>query len=204
MVYLRATHVMTNPARLEEGIANFKETFMPGARAMSGYAGAVLMLDRDSGEGYAGTYWSDLASMNAAEQAARDFRRQSSQATGAEVLDVDRFEVVLAERRGATVPSFSRINELYGDPSRADAAIEHLRSNVVPHVSGMEGFISVVAFLNRMTGRTVVTTTWASAEARAASAQAVVGARREAAQAAGAGDVRVQEFEVVVLELKQS
>jgi heme-degrading monooxygenase HmoA len=160
------------------------------------------MVDRGSGEAYAGTYWADLAAMNAAERAGRDLRRQTSEATAAEILDVDRFEMVLAERRGMSVPSFCRVNELYGDPSRLDVATEHLRDNVVPTVSGMEGFLSLASFVNRMTGRTVVTSTWASAEARAASAEAVAGPRRQAAQVAGTDDVRLLEFEVVVLELE--
>jgi heme-degrading monooxygenase HmoA len=202
VVYLRVTHVRTDPARLEEAIANFKERSVPGAQASPGYAGIVLMVDRGSGEAYAGTYWSDLAAMNAAERAGRDLRRQTAGATDAEVLDVDRFEMVLAERRRTTVPSFCRVNELYGDPSRAEAATEHLRDTVLPIVSGMEGFLSLASFVNRMTGRTMVSTTWASAEARAASAEAVAGPRRQAAQVAGTEDVLLHELEVVFAELK--
>ena len=72
----------------------------------------------------------------------------------------------------------------------------------MPAVSAMEGFLSLASFVNRMTGRTIVTTTWASAEARAASAEAVAGPRRQAAQVAGTDDVRLHELEVVFAELK--
>lgn len=201
-MYMRATQVRSDPARLGEVIANFKDRVLPDVRGMPGYAGVALLIDRASGDGYAGTYWSDLASMNAAEQAVSDLRRQSSEATGAEVLDVDRFEIVIAERRGSAVPSFSRVNQLYADPSRAGAAVEFLRGTVVPALSSMDGFLAVAAFLNRMTGRTVVTSTWATPEARAASGGSITGLRQQAVQTAGADDVRVQELEVAFLEMK--
>lgn len=204
MVYLRVTHVRTDPARLEEAIANFRERSVPAAAAAPGYAGIVLMVDRGSGEAYAATYWSDLAAMNAAEQAGRDLRLQTAQATSAEILDVDRFEMVMAERRGMSIPSFCRVNELYGDPSRTEVATEHLRSTVVPILAGQEGFLSAASFVNRMTGRTVVTSAWVSAEARAASAEAVTAPRRAAAQVAGTEDVRVREFEVVVADFTEA
>ena len=48
-MYLRVTHVRTDPAKLEEAVANFKERSVPGAQAAAGYAGIVLMVDRGSG-----------------------------------------------------------------------------------------------------------------------------------------------------------
>src|SRR5215831_18335912 len=135
-MFARVTAVRSDPARVEQGIAGFKERVAPMVRAAPGYAGIAMLVDRDSGDGFGVTYWDTLADLNAAEQLGQQVRRQSTEATGAEVIDVDRFEMVLVNRAAEpSAPVFSRVNQLYADPQRIEEAIAFVRDRAIPTVS---------------------------------------------------------------------
>lgn len=204
-MYARVTLVKADPASLEAAIANFGERVAPAARRAPGYAGSFLLVNRETGEGAGGTYWDTLEMMNAAEQTGQEARRQSTESTGTEVLDVDRFEIFLADRKGEpTLPTFSRQTQIYADPTKIDDAIALVRSSVLATVAVQDGYRSLIGGVNRMTGRVFVTSNWDSATARAASDQALSRQRREAAEVAGAETIRVDEWEVVFVELTKS
>lgn len=203
-MFARVTTVRIDPARVEQAIASFKERVAPMARSAPGYAGIALLVDRDTGEGFGVTYWDSVADLNAAEQLGQEGRRQTTETVGAEVVDVDRFEMVLINRAAEpSAPVFSRVNQLYADPQRIDETIAFLRDRALPTLSALKGYRSLLMGVNRMTGRCVVTSNWATTEDRAASEAAVVDWRRQAATIAGAKDVEVRLLEVPFVEIKQ-
>lgn len=203
-MYARVTLVKSDPAKLGAAITNFSEKVVPAAQKASGYAGSFLLINRETGQGAGGTYWETLETMNAAEQIGLEARRQSIEATGTEVLDVDRFEIFLADRKGEPVaPTFARQTEIYADSQKIDGAIEFVRTSVRPNVAAQDGYRSLIGGVNRMTGRVFVTSNWKSAEARMASNEAIIRLRQEAAQIAGATTVSVDDWEVVFVEIKQ-
>ena len=203
-MFARVTAIRTDPSRVDLGIANFKDAVVPIMRSAPGYAGAALLLDRETGEAAGVTYWETLAHMNAAEQIGQQARRQTREAAGAEVIDVDRFELILLDRASdPAAPSFSRINDLYGDPDRLEEGIAFVRDKVLPKVSKQKGYRSLLLGVNRMTGRFVVTSNWRTAEDRAASEATVVDQRGEAARILRASQVDVTLFEVAFIEIKQ-
>ena len=65
-MYARVTLVKSDPSKLDAAIANFKAKVVPASRKGSGYAGAFLLINRETGEGAGGTYWESLESLNAA------------------------------------------------------------------------------------------------------------------------------------------
>ena len=204
-MYARVTLVKSDPSKLDAAIANFKEKVVPAARKGPGYAGAFLLINRETGEGAGGTYWETLESLNAAEQIGMEARRQSIESIGTEVLDVDRFEMFIADRKGEpAVPSFSRQSQIYADPEKINDAIEFVHKSVRPNLAAQDGYRSLIGAVNRMTGRMVVTSSWESSETRTASQQVGTQQREAAAQVAGAGSARVDEWEVAFVEITQS
>jgi heme-degrading monooxygenase HmoA len=203
-MYVRVTAIRTDPSRVDSGIAYFEDEAVPGMRSARGYAGAGLLVDRETGAGAGITYWETLADMNAAEQMGQQARRRSSESTGAEVIDVDRFELILLNRASdPAAPSFSRIEQLYGDPQRLDEGIAFVREKVLPNLSKQKGYQSLLLGANRMTGRVVMTSSWRTAEDRAASEAAVVDQRATAARILQAKQVDVTLLEVAFIEIKQ-
>jgi heme-degrading monooxygenase HmoA len=203
-MYARVTLVKSDPSKLDAAIANFKEKVVPASRKGPGYAGAFLLINRETGEGAGGTYWESLESLNAAEQIGQESRRQSIESVGTEILDVDRFEIFLADRKGEPiVPSFARQSQIYADPEKINDAVEFVRKSVLSNMAAQAGYRSLIGGVNRMTGRVVVTSNWETAEARKASQEAGTRQRQEAAQVAGASSAKVDEWELAFIEIKE-
>ena len=203
-MYARVTLVKSDPSKLEAAIVNFKEKVAPASRKAPGYAGSFLLVNRETGEGAGGTYWETIEAMNAAEQIGQESRRQSIESLGSEILDVDRFEIFLADRKGEPpVPTFSRQTQIYAHPDKINDAIDFVRSSALAQVSAHDGYRSLIGGVNRMTGRLFVTSNWESVAARSASNQALSGTRQEAARTAGADSARVDEWELAFVEIIQ-
>jgi hypothetical protein len=141
--------------------------------------------------------------MNTAEQLGQQSRSQSSEATGIEVVDVDRFEITVLEMASPTpqLPSYTRVVTAYGDPKKLDVVTEMVRG-VVPKVKAQPGFRAYVAGINRMTGRGFTASSWATAEQREASNVALAASRQPVVEAGRTSPLEIANFETVVAEIK--
>jgi heme-degrading monooxygenase HmoA len=202
-MYVRITSVKSAPDRIEQGIANFEQQVVPAVRQQPGYAGAALLVNRDTGEAAGVTYWESLDALNASEEMGIQARSQAAGSMEADVLDVDRFEMVIAERVAGEAKShtFARVNQLYAQPGRIDELIAFMRDNAASVIQ-QKGCRALLMGVNRMTGRCFVNSIWESAADREASEAAVTGLRKKAGEVAG-GQARVTLGEVAFVELKQ-
>jgi heme-degrading monooxygenase HmoA len=94
----------------------------------------------------------------------------------------------------------ARVTTLEVPPDRMDDATRHVREQVVPRLSQMEGFKGFVALGSRQSGKLQGVAFWESEEALRATDEAVVPIREGAAEAAGGTVAGVEEFEVIVFE----
>ncbi len=202
-MYLRVTAFKSDPAKLDEGIAFLKNKIIPAMSKTPGYLGATCIVDREKGEGAASTLWESLEAMNNAEQLGQQSRTQSAEATGLEVLDVDRFEITVLEMTSPTpqLPSYTRVVTAYGDPKKSDQVIEMIRA-VVPQVKAQPGFRAYVAGINRMTGRGFTASSWATPDQREASNKALAAARQPVVEAGRMSPLEIANFETVVADIK--
>lgn len=203
-MYLRVTAFKSDPTKLDEAIAFLKNKIIPAMSKAPGFLGATCIVDREKGEGAASTLWESLQTMNTAEQLGQQSRTQSAEATGIEVLDVDRFEITVLEMSSPTpqLPSYTRVNTAYGDPKKADKAVQLIRDEVVPRLKSQPGFRAYAAGINRMTGRGFTSSTWATPEQREASNAAVADLRQRVAESGSMYEVQTTVFETVVAEIK--
>lgn len=87
------TSTLTDVTRLDEGIKSFEHEILPKLKAMTGFAGATLHVDRATKTMVATTYWDSEAALKASEDAANDLRRTAGQAAGTTTEPrIDRFE----------------------------------------------------------------------------------------------------------------
>jgi hypothetical protein len=200
--YGRVTWIKSDPAKLDDGITNFRDRVVPAAEQASGFMGATLQVDRERGLAVSITFWESLSAMNSAEQLAQQLREQAALTTNAEIIDVDRFEIVAFDApEQAKLPGYARIPELYVQPERVDALIDFSKTVVHPRVREYQGFRAFVTGINRMTGRTFVSIGFDSPEARAATEDAGAELRAKAAEVAGASTVKVDNREVVFAKI---
>jgi hypothetical protein len=84
------------PEGLEESVRRGREEILPAARAIDGFAGAIALLDRRTGEHMVISLWESEEAMGASEEAAEELRDR--QLTGGErVASVGRYEVAMLE-----------------------------------------------------------------------------------------------------------
>lgn len=136
--------------------------------------------------------------MNAAEQLAQQLRQQL-QASGPEIIDIDRVEILIFDTPAEpVVPTYSRLVQIYVQPEKLDAFINHTKTKARSRIRGYQGFNYLVLGVNRATGRCTVSVGFDSAEARDASEEAGAANRAEATEIAGAPEPTVSRREMVV------
>ncbi len=201
-MYVRMTRVQTAPDHVDEASKIWQQQVLPGSRQLSGFAGAVLLADRSTGQGLSVTYWADEAALRASDPVADARRADIAQATGGQVLEVDRFELVVWER---TAPpkanTFIRINDIKGAPDKIDDGIRFVQEQVVPAVRQLKGYRSLIMGVNRESGRVFVTTVWETPADRAASEAALAERRRQGGQTLGGEQVKLENYEALFVEL---
>ena len=203
-MYGRMTRLQSSPDSIDKGISFFKENVAPKARSTPGNAGAILLVDRKSGAAIGITLWETTEALNASEQFGISSRTQSATAAGGSVIDVYRYEQVMADRaQPPKVGTFVRLNTVHGSPDKLDNVVKFMQKQVLPALKAQKGYRALVMNINRTTGRSTVSTIWDTLADLEASESAVSGLRRDAADAAGAKDVKVEIFESVFSEIKQ-
>jgi heme-degrading monooxygenase HmoA len=80
---------------MEAGIAHFCDTLLEQLERMPGFRDAVLMIDREHGDGLAITLWDTEEALRQSEQGADALRTESASQMQASVTSVERFEIVV-------------------------------------------------------------------------------------------------------------
>ena len=97
-MHARVSHIAGSPENPEQGIASFQNTILPELKSVDGNRGAILLVDRASGNAMAVTLWDDEAAMQASEERANEMRRGASEDMGAAgQARVERYEVAVFE-----------------------------------------------------------------------------------------------------------
>jgi heme-degrading monooxygenase HmoA len=93
-MFARVSTLQGPPDRLDEGIKALQEQVLPAAKEMRGYKGILGLADRASGKMVGITLWENEDALRESEDAASKLRTDRSNAGGAEIVSVERFEVV--------------------------------------------------------------------------------------------------------------
>lgn len=94
---------------------------------------------------------------------------------------------------------YARSTTINGNPGSIDAGIAHVRDQVMPSVTAMDGCLGMSLVVDRESGRCIATTSWETEEAMAASRMPVQSLRSSATEILGGGTPEVEEWEVAVM-----
>lgn len=97
-MYARINTFEGSPEGIDAAVARARDTVLPAARTIEGFAGLLALGDRETGKTIGITFWSSLEAMNASEEAAGRLRDQTAAANNERVVSVERFEVLLDEK----------------------------------------------------------------------------------------------------------
>ena len=201
-VYARSTTIQARPSSIDEGIAYVRDEVMPALKAMDGYVGLSLLVDRESGQCIATSAWeTDEAMRTSTEQAAR-LRDRAGEIFGGDVT-VDQWEIGAMHRDhrsgdGACV----RATWIKMPRDQVDRSIEFYRTSVLPSLENLEGFGSASFLVNRATGRGVSSATFDSREAMERNEEQAKELRNARTRELGADILDVGEFELALAHLR--
>lgn len=199
-MYARVSRLQGPPDRIDELVSHFTSTSLPAIRALPGYAGSSLAVDKDRGDGQAVTFWESKEALEATEQVATGIRTAATQAGGGTLVSVHRLEIAIMERAGQpTTPAFLRVMRAQGDPSRLDAMIQATREKALPVLRTLSGFRALVVGVDRQSGFGMITGVWDTVADREASNERMQGIRKEIFDISGA-QPEIALYEVKAVE----
>ena len=92
----RITRFRLDPAQIERGTDVYRMSVVPTLDDIPGFCSASLMLDRETGMAVSSTAYESRQAMEESGDKVRALRDRFMQETGAEILDVHEYELVLA------------------------------------------------------------------------------------------------------------
>jgi heme-degrading monooxygenase HmoA len=96
-VFARITKFEGSPGRLDELRYAVVERTLPAVRRLEGFAGALVLADRQNGDVQVVVLWDSEEAMSASEDSAYWFRTYSAEAAGERITGVERYEVIFSE-----------------------------------------------------------------------------------------------------------
>jgi heme-degrading monooxygenase HmoA len=93
-MFARVSTLQGPPGQLDDGIKALQEQVFPAAKEMRGFKGILALADRATGKMVGITLWESGDALRESEEAANQLRSDTSSAGGAEIVSVERFEVV--------------------------------------------------------------------------------------------------------------
>ncbi|MDQ2959737.1 MAG: hypothetical protein M3R48_01605 [Candidatus Dormibacteraeota bacterium] len=201
-MYARVLRLQGDGSKADAGIENYASRVAPALREQGGYAGARLLVDRESGVAMSVTFWEDEATARASEAALSGIRHDAAAVFGAQDPTSEYFEILVQRRPSPTeAGNWVRITSLSGNPAKVDDGIAHYESQVIPAVSELAGFRAAVLFGNRATGNSMSVTVWTTKSDLDSTAEAGSAIRSAALAVMGAASPRIESYEVGFAEL---
>jgi len=200
-MYARSVTFLARPDSIDDGIAFVQDEVMSAAMAMEGCIGMSMICDRDSGCCIVTSAWSTEDAMKSSEQKLLPMRERGTEIFGAPP-SLDRWEIAVLHRHAMTDEGACvRCTWLSMDAAGLTNAIDTYRMAVLPALEEMDGFCSASLMVDRTSGRTVSSATFASREAMVASRSAAEALRTRIAEDVGATVTDIREFELAMAHL---
>jgi hypothetical protein len=204
-MFARIAYFRGSAPQIDAATALIRDRLEPSLATQSGFLGAITVVDRAAGEGLASTFWNTVADMGAAEEMGLAARTEAGERAGVQLIDVDRFEILLQDRVAASAAgTFARTTELRGLPDKIDATVAYMRDKGVDLLRPRPGYRGLLVMANRATGRIRISSSWSTAADRDNTAGVPSGIREEVALIAGAGSFTVTRYEVVLTTVSQA
>jgi hypothetical protein len=93
-MYARLTTIQGSPEKIEDAIRVVENDVIPASKVLPGFKNGYWLADRKSGKMIALTLFETEKDVEASEAAASQLRKTSTEKLGAEVKNVERFELI--------------------------------------------------------------------------------------------------------------
>ncbi|ORT59788.1 antibiotic biosynthesis monooxygenase [Streptomyces sp. CB03238] len=201
-MFVRTTYATGDPAKLDQAVQALTGEGREQLAKEPGYRGAGLFVDREVGKLLTGTWWEDEEALRASADRMGELRARVLSGFAA-TMTVDNWEAAVVSRPESVGEGARfRLTRLEFAPTDADALIDTFENGVLPKLQTMRGFLGGTLFLDRAAGRGTVGAIYADRDSLAASRGPVAALRGEAASKARTTVRSVEEFEVVMIDVR--
>jgi len=201
-MYARSTTIQAQPASIAAGIAHVQDEVLPALKALDGFVGLSMMVDRDSALCIATSAWQSEDTMRASADQVEPVRIRAAGILGGSP-DVSEWEIAVMHREHLTHAGAGvRSAWLQLNPSGLDELIEIFRTQALPQIEEMDGFCSASFMVNRGSGRAVSSACFDSRQAMDTSRDASNQIRSAGTPQANATVLQIREFELAVAHLR--
>jgi hypothetical protein len=202
-MYVRATTINADPARLDEGIAFVRDNVVPAVSTLPGNLGLSMFVDRESGTSSVSTAWETEKARADADSVLTPLRAKGIRILGGGTPVTELFELAVIDRLRPAEPGFcNRITRVTIDPSNVEEAIDAYTSSTLHDLQLLDGYCSAVLLVDRVRGLGVVSVTFDNRAHLEASRPRAEEIRRTGLAKAGAEVSDVREAEIVIAGIR--
>lgn len=202
-MYVRATTITADPARIDEGVAFVRGSVLPATTSLPGSLGLSLFADRTTGVVTVTTAWESEAARADADAVLTPLRARGTKVLGGTTAVTELFELAVIDRqRPAQTGFWSRMTRVSLEPENVESAIDAYASSTQHDLQLLPGYCSAVLLVDRHRGLGVVATTFDSRTHLEASRAQAEEIRRVGLAKAGADVSDVREAEILIAGLR--
>jgi hypothetical protein len=202
-MYVRATTIDADLARVDEGIAYVREHVVPAVDTIPGNLGLSMFVDRTLGTTTITTAWPTETARADADEVLTSLRAKATRALGGGTPVTEMFELAVIDRLRPAQPGFwSRLTRVTIEPKGVEDAIDAYTSSTLHDLQLLDGYCSAVLLVDRARGLGVVSVTFDSRSHLESSRQRAEEIRRSGLEKAGAEVADVREAEIVIAGLR--
>ena len=185
------------------------ESMLTWLREFDGYRGLLVLGDPGSGMARIVTCWESEEAVERSEKGRREVRESMIAAAGAELVSVDRWELILgedfpsgrADAPGEQTPAVARFTSFEGPPASIEEGLRTFREDLVDWFRDATGFRAWLALIDVPGGRSVGVTFWSTAQALDDDSASGAELRNEIAAGLETTVTSVERYEVVTIDL---
>jgi hypothetical protein len=194
-MYARVNFIFGTPERVDAGIAHLEDVDRGVVEVASGNWGLTTLVNRQDGVIVAISYWDEpLQSSDAVLTTARE---GAAAAAGGDVV-VERYEVMIAERRSVPMPgAVARLTRLQIEPARLAGGMEFFQTEVMPSLRNVPGLSCAELLIDSSSGSGVFMTIWRDEDGAARMERLLDRLRDEALERSAAKFPRTEAYTVV-------
>lgn len=201
-MFVRTIYATGDPANIGTAIEGLTTESRQLLEQQPGFRGIGVFADRELGKLLGVSWWDSEDARSNSDEAMRQ-RRTAVMERFAATTTIDNYEVAVFHQVRQPEPGAGlRVTRVEFDPSDADLFAETFRATVVPRLDTLPGLARASLLLDRDRGRGLVGAVFTDRESLAASRSGQAAARHEAAAKAHVTVTALEEFEVIVSDIR--
>ncbi|MFF7535264.1 hypothetical protein ACFZB2_40320 [Streptomyces bobili] len=201
-MFVRTLYATGDPANIGTAIEGLSTEGRELLGQQPGFRGFGIFVDRELGKLLAVTWWESEEARSNSDEALRE-RRTALLERFAATTAIDNYEAaVFHSVRQPEAGAGLRVTRVEFDPSDADLFAETFRASVIPRLETLPGLARASLLIDRDRGRGLVGAVFTDRESLDASRAGQAAARAEGAAKAHVTVTGLEEFEVVLADVR--